>query len=508
MEDKEKLNNLLRTFVKGSVIFLVGMILSKLLTYSYRIVIARNFGQEVYGLFSLAIMISTLFVTIFSLGFQGGLLRFISLYRGKNEHEKIKSLLNYSSNITLIASFFAGGLLFLLAKPLSLTVFHNSNLIIYLQWFAAFLPIFIFAGFFHVITLSYEKVGPYSFIGNILSPLVQLVFLFIFIFFGLKQDSIIFSYSLGFLSIFISSFLVCKLSIKKIFEKSTLKKEEKQDISKKMVSYSWPIIFLGLTMSLFSWVDSFSIGYLKTASDVGVYNVAFILASLLLIIPSIFLQIFLPIITKEYSNNNIHLIKDLSKQLGKWIFILNLPILILMFFFPGTIINLLFGQDYISAQNSLRLLSLGVFIYSLFQISENLLSMAGKSKRILINLIIATVFNTILNFILIPKYGIEGAAFSTTMGYLLWGILSLLSANQFTKIIPLKRDMIKIFLLSLIPTILLFYIRSKISLTLVNIIIGGLLFVFSYFTIILLNNSFDKNDLMIIRSIKNKILNR
>ncbi|VVB82942.1 putative flippase AglR [uncultured archaeon] len=505
MKNQERLNHLLKVFVKSSVILLFGIILSKILTYTYRIVIARNFGQETYGLFSLALMIATLFVTVFSLGLQSGLLRYISLYRGKEENEKIKSILTFSSNLTLIVSLLAAGLLFFLSKTIAIDIFHNQNLIIYLQGFAIFLPIFIFSGFFHVITLSYEKVGWYSFIGNILSPLIQLLFLVIFIFMGLKDESIIFSYNLGFLAILLSAFLVCNYGIKKIFEKSLLKKEEKNNINKKLFSYSWPIMFLGLTMSLFSWIDSFLIGYFKTASDVGIYNVAFLLASFLLVVPALFLQIFLPIITKEYANNNFGLIKDLSKQIGKWIFILNLPLLIIMILFPGAIINLLFGTNYIFAENSLRFLSIGVFVYSILQISENLLSMIGKSKRILFNLIVATIFNTILNFILIPNYGINGAAFSTMISYILWGILSLFTAKHFTNILPLRWDMIKIILISLIPTIILLYFRSKISLTTWNIILLGIFFLVSYFGIMILTKCFDKNDLMIIQTIKNKI---
>ena len=508
MKNQERLDHLLKVFVKSSVILLFGIILSKILTYSYRIIIARNFGQETYGLFSLALMISTLFVTIFSLGLQSGLLRYISFYRGKNEPEKIKTILLSSSNITLITSFFAGALLFFSSKIIALNIFHNQNLIIFLQGFAIFIPIFLFSGFFHAITLSYEKVGWYSFIGNILSPLMQLLLLIFFIFIGLKSESIIFSYNLGFLVILLSAFLVCNYSIKNIFGKSTLCKEEKKDINKKLFSYSWPIMFLGLVMSLFSWIDSFLIGYFKTASDVGVYNVAFLLSSFLLIVPALFLQIFLPIITKEYANNNHELIKDLSKQIGKWIFILNLPIFIILILFPGAIINLVFGSEYIFAENSLRFLSIGVFVYSLLQISENLLSMAGKSKRILLNLIIATIINTSLNLIFIPQYGINGAALSTMVSYIIWGVLSLLTTKHYLKIIPLKLEMLKISLIAIIPTLILLYVRSAIILTTPNILIVGFLFILFYLGIIILTKCLDKNDLMILHSIKEKIFGK
>ena len=134
--------------------------------------------------------------------------------------------------------------------------------------------------------------------------------------------------------------------------------------------------------------------------------------------------------------------------------------------------------------------------------------MAGKSKRILLNLIIATVINTTLNLIFIPKYGINGAAFSTMVSYILWGVLSLLTARYYIKIIPLKWDMLKITLIAIIPTFILLYVRSIIVLTTGNILIIGFLFFIFYFGVIILTKCLDKNDLMILQAIKNKILKK
>jgi O-antigen/teichoic acid export membrane protein len=272
-----------------------------------------------------------------------------------------------------------------------------------------------------------------------------------------------------------------------------------------MLSYSWPIIFFGLVINVFSWIDSFTIGYYKTVSDVGIYNVALPLAFLLLTIPGLFLLLFLPLITKEYSRKNFSLISQLSKQIGKWIFILNLPLLILMILFPGAIINLLFRSEYIAAENSLRLLSIGIFFYSLSIVSENLLSMAGKSKTVLASLALASLTNIILNIILVPKWGIDGAAFSTMISYIFWGILIFFTGKHYTSIVPLKKKMIRIFLVALIPAALVFFIRKLIEITPFIAISLGIFFVLSYFALIIITKCFDENDLMIIRAIKDKI---
>jgi len=508
MKEEDNLDYLLKFFVKGSFILFIGVIISKIATYGYKLVIARTFGQEVYGLFSLAVMIFTLFDSFFSLGLQSGILRNISLFRGKNEFNKIQVTMRFSIFITLLTSLIAGVLLFFLSKFIAVGIFHNSELTIFLQSFSIFLPVFLFCGLFHVITIAYEKVGWYSFIGNILSPITQLISLIIFIFIGIKTNSIIFSYNLGLVAILLSSFLVCKFGIKRIFNKSDLEKKERYQLYKDLFSYSWPIMFFGLVVSIFSWIDSFTIGYFKTVADVGIYNAAVPLAVLLQVIPSLFLQLFLPVIIKEYSRKNFDLIKKLTKQIGKWIFLLNIPILIIMILFPGAVINIFFGSGYIQAENSLRFLAIGLFFYSIFNISENLLSMIGKSKIVLLNLIISSILNISLNILLIPKYGISGAAFSTMLSYILWGFLSFFIAKHHTAVNPLRWDMLKIFLIAIPPAVLLFYARSIFPLTIINMILMGLAFIFLYISLILLTHMLDNKDLMILRSIKDKIFHR
>ena len=63
----------LNLIAKSSIFVFGAIIISKIFTYLYRIVIARYYGPEVYGLFSLGIMIFGFFVAFASLGFSEGM---------------------------------------------------------------------------------------------------------------------------------------------------------------------------------------------------------------------------------------------------------------------------------------------------------------------------------------------------------------------------------------------------------------------------------------------------
>ena len=152
------------------------------------------------------------------------------------------------------------------------------------------------------------------------------------------------------------------------------------------------------------------------------------------------------------------------------------------------------------------MLAVGNFIFSIATISYFLILVKGKTKIPLMNTSFLAALNILLNFLLVPRYGINGAAFSTTFCFTFGSIIYMFQAKKFISIVPLRRKMLTIALLSIIPTILLFFIRRVVEINLFNLIILGLFFILLYFLLILFGNGLDENDKRILKFIKNKFL--
>ncbi len=510
ISEKKKLRNSLKLIANTSFIVFISIFLSKILTYAYRIVIARNYGPDTYGAFSLAVMLLGWFAIFSRLGLPEGLYRYIPYYRGKKDKNKVRFLIKKSISLIILSSVVLGFVLFFTSNFIAVKLFKTGNLIFFLKIFAIILPFYVLFDIFLVILISFEKIIWRSFIFNIFQNLVRLVALSLIIFFGLNSNSIAFTYALGTFSGFLLAFFVIKLSIKDIFKSHTLSVKERRDSFKKLFNYSWPLLFFGIIFSIFNWTDSFIIGIMTGVSQVGFYNAAVPLAMLLMITPQLFVQLFFPIITKHFSENekNLSIIRELSKQVSKWIFIVNLPLLILILIFPGVFINFFFGKEYLIAENSLRFLAVGALFNSVFIISNNLISMLGKSKIILLDIIIASIINMLLNILLVQKYSITGAAIATMVSLIFLNLLFLFQAKKYTSIIPLRRKMIKIFLISLIPAIFLIFLRNQLrTINFSVLILSGCLFIFTYILLIFVFSGLDKNDLFILNLFLNKIKN-
>ena len=506
--EQTKVDQGLKLLVKSSIIVFIGLFFSKILLYVYRIIIARYFGPEVYGLFALSTAILGWFIAFSSFGLSEGILRYVSFYRGKKQNKKIRYIFKISLVTLIFSSIISGLLLFSLSEFISIAIFHNADLIIFLKIFSVIIPIALLSNIFLSTLRAFELISWHSFISNILENAIKLIFLIFLIILGLKSQSIIFSYFSGFLAALLAAYFVCKYKIKTVFEKFKLEKRIKKKVMTDFFSYSWPFMFITLVTFIFHWTDSFVIGYFKTASDVGFYNAAIPLISLFGVTSELFVRLFFPLITREYARKNILLIKELSKQVGKWIFILNLPLFIFIFLFPGAIINILFGEEYLVASSALRILSFVGLFSTISFISVNLINMAGKSKLIMINLIIASIINLFLNILLIPKYGINGAAYATLFSNTLFYLTLSIQVKKMFNFIPIRRKIIKIFLISFIPTILLVFIKEIVPLNLLSIILLGISFFLLYLFLIFITNCFDRNDIMILKSFKKRLLSK
>jgi len=348
----------------------------------------------------------------------------------------------------------------------------------------------------------------YSFIQNILQNVAKVSFLIVIILLasiGLNINPIITSFFLSYVLALLVAYLFIKHRLPSILTKKKFDSRQNKTAISALFSYSWPLIFYSIIFSILYWVDSFSIGFLKSVVDVGIYSAAVPIAAFFAITSDVFMQLFFPMITREFSKGKSKVIKELSKQVSKWIFIINLPLFMILFLFPGVFINFFFGPTYIAAETALRILSIGMLLYSLSAVSMNLLSMLGKSKIIMITILVSALANLILNFTLIPFYGINGAAISTAICYSALAITFILLARKYLSILPLKKEMLRIFFISLIPLILLIILKETITINIISLMLSGIFFIILYILLIYFTGCLDENDLMIIRSIKYKI---
>lgn len=194
-------------------------------------------------------------------------------------------------------------------------------------------------------------------------------------------------------------------------------------LSKRLLSQSWPLILSGFSMMIYLRVDQLFVGTMLSMYDLGLYSVVVKLAEFGNFIPGILITSTIPIIIAN--KNKIEVYTHRLTKLYSIVLFSSIVLFLFLFIFADYIILFLYGVEYIAASNILRVYSFAIVPFFLSMVLAQYFIIENLTKYSLYTTLIGAVSNVILNLILIPIFGIYGAAIATVISYSLL-IISLL----------------------------------------------------------------------------------
>lgn len=161
--------------------------------------------------------------------------------------------------------------------------------------------------------------------------------------------------------------------------------------------------------------DIIMLGWFVSDSEVGVYRV--VASSVLLINfgKQAIVSVITPHFARLYSRGEMGKLQKLVTRSNQAIFAFSLPAFIVFLFYGDRLLGLAFGSEFVGGYYALCIMSFGYLIGMAFGSVAALLNMAGFERYTASGVAISAVLNIILNALLIPKWGIEGAASAMTL---------------------------------------------------------------------------------------------
>ena len=502
MPNEEYLNESLRKIAKGAGIGFTGAFIGMAFGYFSRIIIARFLGPGDYGLITLGIAGMSIAATLSLLGLPSGIRRYVSFYKGKGDEGKIKGTIFGALKISFPLSLFLAILTFISADWISIHVFHEPKLTPILRIFAIAIPFSVLAQNLVSSTIGFQDLRYKVYVNDLFQNTFKLVAIVSLLLLGFGVVGAAWGWVLA---IILTPFLALYFLEKKLFPvfRSKIKSIP---VEKELFSFSWPLIFVSAAGLIIGWTDTLMLGYFSTASDVGIYNVALPTAMLLMNITVAFSMIFLPVASELYGRNRIGDLRNAYSAVTKWVFSLTLPCFLLIALFSESIIRLIFGSAYIPGAIVLSILAAGFFIDSATGPVSSIIQTYGRTKINMGCSFIGAGTNFTLNFILIPIYGIKGAAIATASSYVLMKIALMISAYRIAGMQPYKLSYLKPLLASVIAVSVV-YVLTKYFIGVSFLVLAVMFFVFLllYLFLLLLFKSFEAEDLMIMRAIDERL---
>lgn len=424
--------------VKNSTYQFSSTLVAKLGSFIFTIIVARLLMPEMFGFYSLALSTILIFSAISELGVETTLVKFLSKEVNKSKG-RIRSLIFYVGKIKLILIMLSSILILISAKYIAET-FYGKPIFLALLAGICYVTFNQINGFFKAIIQASEDFSS-IFKREIVFQISRLILVPLGVLFFIKKSLssefglMIIILALSF-SILISSIMmffdIKKLYSKKLARKTSIDSNQKKKINKFILATS----ILVLSGTFFGNIDRVMLGVFVKPEFIGYYTVSFSLLGALASLTSFMAVVLLP----TFSRMKGEKLKEGLKRALRITYVTSFILFILLIILSKQAIYIAYGSDYLDATSVLRALSLLVLILPSIAIYNSYYLSRGKPGKIAKILVLSTLINILLNYILISmfvSYGdifaLYGAAIATTASQLIY-LLSLKAKPRFTKI--------------------------------------------------------------------------
>jgi O-antigen/teichoic acid export membrane protein len=390
--------NIIKKIVKNSTIAIAGNIANSLVGMFVAIYLIRYLGATRYGEYSIVYAYLFFFQTISQFGIDSIVIR--EICRDSLRAEKlISNCITLKIVLTGVAIFAACIVLQTIGYP------PQVKTLIYIGSFSMLSSLgTLYAAYFRA-HLKIEYPMLIQFVFQIVRAVLMLLLIY------WKSDLINFII----LDLLIQLLQVPVLwRLSKKFVISGLSMD--LNIWKEILYASWPIALVGFFSTIYTRIDQVMLFQMIGGKAVGLYAVTVKLTEFLSIIPPMFMVSVFPVIS-QYAVNSSKKFEKARQLSFKYLSTLIVPIAFGTTILANQIMKLLFGEQFLPATSALKILIWSEIFIFLDTANLTILISAGLQKwNALFSFSIALI-NILLNLLLIPVWGITGAAVATTVSY-------------------------------------------------------------------------------------------
>lgn len=493
-------NESVNRIVGGSGIILAGTFLGMLLDILIKKVMTSYLSPADFGTYSLALTVISITGAVATLGLNEGVPRYIAFFRGRQEDQKVHELIISAILMGLIA-----GLLAIMVSP---SLFHSlagegfdaqGKILAVVKILVFAVPFTILLNLTVAIYRGFDRTNVNMYFYNIIRPISLLGFASAAVLFGASLKGVVLAdlismvFTFGIMSVYFIKKPPVKPELKIKFSEPT----------RQLIRYSFPLLITATLLNLMSWIDTIMLGYFQPTEVVGVYNAVYPIVGFLSLVIASMGYVYVPVASKLWGLNKTQPVGSIYAVMTKWCFLLTFPIFALIFVYPELLITKLYGAEYVGGATSLRILAMGFIANSYFGFNYHTLLASGDSDFLMKCSVASAGINAIINFMLIPEYGMIGAAIGTAVSYASIEVLMTLRAWKKQNMHPFTSMYRKLTLVCAGMTASMLIAKEIIPLS--GAAWEYAVFIIAYFAVVHSANILDKTEVSMIGEIRKTI---
>jgi len=400
------------TFSRSLFWLSLSEIVFNLAGYIIHSAMGRILGPSDYGRFGLVVTLTTMVIVLIGNGIPTAMSKYLSETFEKAP-EKIYGIRRAAAKLQF---FLMGSLtvVFFLMAPLIAALLNDPGLTPLFQLSALIIPAFSAASFnaFFFTGLHYFKIQAFLKMSR---AIARILFIVTFgYYFGV--EGAISGYIAAPLAVFVIGLIIERIIMRKRFAEAHAAQAESDFSVRTLLEYAWPITLFLLFYELVLTLDLYFVKAMLGSDHLtGIYNAAITVGRIPYYLFYALALIMLPTISKMNAERDERETARFITQSLRLLVLLLLPMVTLLIAYAPEVLRFFYGNDYLEAALPMQIYSIGVGFLTIFYVLAFALNGAGKNKVPMVLTFFGVVGVVLLNWFLIPRFSIVGAALSTTI---------------------------------------------------------------------------------------------
>lgn len=395
----------------ASLVFLGSLIYSGS-TLLERIVIGRLLTPEAFGEASIGIAIVRLGSTLAMLGFGQGIARYLTRF---DDHDDRRGVWVSAVIVTGIATAGITALLYVNAVEIAGLLFEGPDSPRVVQTFILALPFLVgmqvgLGGIRGMENTAYRTIA-----RDLLFPISRISLIVALVAAGYGLVAVGYAYLIA----AAASCLVAHYLLHRLLPL----RGQFQTHTRELLRFSVPLVVASLLGQLLTRTDTIMLGALSDSYQVAMFSAARPLAGGMLIVLSSFGFLYLPMMSRLDVGSEHEQMGRIYQTTTKWIYVVTFPVFLTFVVFPADVLRVFFSAAYTDGAPALVILSVGFFVNAILGRNRETVSALGLTKYLLVSNTIAFVANVLANLVLIPPYGLVGAATASALSFLVMNVI-------------------------------------------------------------------------------------
>ena len=268
----------------------------------------------------------------------------------------------------------------------------------------------------------------------------------------------------------------------------------------KTLVLGFPLMFSVFSYVIMNTSDKYMLERMAGLSEVGLYNIAYTFSAIPLFLMIGFNQVWQPVFYENMKNGYY----DILSKLSKYYVIIFTTISLFVVFFSNEVFNVFVNNNYINAIKVIPWIVIGVFFLGLTNLISSIYGYQKRFKEIGSIAAITASINVILNYFLISKSGLIGAAIASAISYFIYFlILFYRIKKRILEIYSLKIFSLVIIIMIITCVSFLFLNSHYLEFNVINTVIKIVIFtiiIYSFFLFGVLNSNDKKAIISLFRN--------